>query len=129
ERRWRAVGAGGTLPVPRSGPKWAFAAGSNGGQHETPEGSRAGGMTIERGSERWRRWGGALRRGARRVADLVPITPLGALVAVVAALSLREVGLAERDLVIVVAAGGALALVALALVVVIAGAVRIKLAS
>lgn len=86
-------------------------------------------MTIERGSERWRRIGGAARRAARRVADLVPITPLGALVAGVGALALRDIGLAERDLVIVVAAGGALALVALALLVVIGGAVRIKLAS
>ncbi|UJR79883.1 DUF58 domain-containing protein [Sandaracinus amylolyticus] len=86
-------------------------------------------MTSERGIERWRRAFGGLSRGVRRVTDLVPITPLGLIVAVVGWAALTRIGLAERDLVLVVAAGGALGLVGVALVLVILGAIRIKHAS
>lgn len=95
-------------------------------------------MTIERSSERVRRGasavlqgvrGSAVLRGVRRVLDLGAITPLGALVAVAAAVALRYVALAERDLVLVVACGGVLGLVAASVLFVIVGAVRIKLAA
>lgn len=69
------------------------------------------------------------RAAVRRVLDLVPITPLGLLVGLATAYALREIALRERDLVLVVACGGLLGLLALSVLLVVLGAIRVKLAA
>jgi hypothetical protein len=70
-----------------------------------------------------------MRAAVRRVFDLVPLTPLGLLVGIAAAFVLREMALEERDLVLVVACGGLLGLLALSVSLVVLGAIRVKLAA
>lgn len=71
----------------------------------------------------------AASRGIRRALDLVPLTPLGLLVTIAAGLALQYLALRELDLVVLVACLGVLGMVAVAIVLVVAGALRIKLAS
>lgn len=71
----------------------------------------------------------AWRRYVRPLVDLVPITPLGALVAVASGLALRFVALAERDLVLVVACGGLLGLALSSMLLVVLGTLRVWLAA
>jgi uncharacterized protein (DUF58 family) len=68
-------------------------------------------------------------RIARRVADYVPITPLGLFVAVGAGLALKYLAYPELDLVWLVTGYAALGLVAAALLLVIIGAIWLKIAT
>ncbi len=72
--------------------------------------------------------GARLSRAARRVLELVPITPLGALVAGTAAWSLRTWAYGETDLVLLVAGFGVLGMVAAAALLVALGAIRLVIA-
>ena len=75
------------------------------------------------------RWGRGARRILRRVADWIPITPLGALVACGAGAGLKWLAFPRLDLVWLVVGFAALGLVALALLAVLIGASWVKLAT
>lgn len=95
-------------------------------------GTKAGTATRQRsrvGAEPLVRAGRAALRIARRVLDLVPVTPLGVLVAGLGALALREVAMREMDYVLAVACAAVLGMVVVAILLVVLGALRIKLAS
>jgi hypothetical protein len=67
-----------------------------------------------------------LRRGARRVADVLPPTPLGLLLAGSAGLALRALGVGQQDLVLLVAGYAGLGLPVLAALLVGLGALSLK---
>jgi uncharacterized protein (DUF58 family) len=67
-----------------------------------------------------------LRRGARRVADVLPPTPLGLLLAGSAGLALRVLGMGQQDLVLLVAGYAGLGLPVLAALLVGLGALALK---
>lgn len=72
---------------------------------------------------------GRLRRIARRVADYVPITPLGLFVGLGAGAALKYLAFPELDLVWLVVGFAALGLLAVALLFVLAGALWAKIAT
>jgi hypothetical protein len=101
-----------------------------GDRRQHPRLSSALGMVLER-REGWTarftsRAVPALR-AVRRIADWVPVTPLGVIVAGLSAVALRELAFRRLDLVILVACSGVLAMVVASAVLVLLGAVRVKL--
>lgn len=74
-------------------------------------------------------WGRNARRVLRRVADLFPITPLGVLVAAGAGAALKWVAFPQLDLVWLVVGFAVLALVGVAVLAVLIGAVVLKVAT
>lgn len=74
-------------------------------------------------------WGRKARRALRRVADWVPISPLGLLVALGAGAALRWLAYPELDLVWLVVGFAALGLVATSLLAVLVGALWLKIAT
>ena len=78
-------------------------------------------MTDGRKNPAWRRLGPPLRR----VADVIPITPLGAFVILLASIGLYYVAYPRQDLVVFVAGSAALAVVGLATLVVIVATIAL----
>lgn len=76
---------------------------------------------------RFGRWGRALRKAGRAVADKFPLTLLGLLLVTVGLLAVRELGQRHQDVVLYVAGLGALAVVAVALVLVATTALVLRL--
>jgi uncharacterized protein (DUF58 family) len=86
-------------------------------------------MRSERAARGWAgltRVSQRLRRVARRVADVLPPTPLGLLLAGSAGLALRALGMGQQDLVLLVAGYAGLGLPVLAAVLVGLGALSLK---
>ncbi len=79
--------------------------------------------------DRLLRWGRGLVRAERRLSDWIPITPLGVSIALFGATVLKLFAYPEMDLVLLVIGYGCLGLTGIAALLVVGGAIRLKLAA
>src|SRR5689334_8363879 len=114
------------LPLPVSGPGPARGLRARGG-HGTPARSVTDSvvMTSIAAAEIGAR--SVPSPGRRRVLDLVPLTPLGLLAGAVGWLAMRELGEKHQDFVLFVVGKGALGVIALMVVLVIATSIGVAL--